>query len=281
MQSYVRTVYGAMLDAASKVKKPHVVLPNSTLNENLGIQATTQIADTEIPGINLLVIGNNGHRVTRVNGIDVIETVPHLPTHAGLHGQIPFVLRRIDDDLPALERVKYRLRKVFQHSDGQQYVGYYAFVLDLSATQPTVNIRKVENGQTTVRPFVPTVEDLRPVKPVMETNTVLTTTGEYAYATAKIALHLTEAQVAEVVNACRILFGNESLARVTEAALCHSVDHLVTGDFNGVTQTYPEAIGCQVNTFLAIDEALNAPNKTVTRTWDVGAVEPLAVLKPV
>lgn len=277
--SYVRTVFGAMLQTNKLLGLPHVVAENTTLNESLDIHKNLKPTDNEEPNLSVLVIGNNGHTVVRVNNIDTFKPVPHLPVHAGLYGQIPFAVRRLDDDLPAEMRAKYRLRKLLSHTDGQMYVAYYGLVLDKSNIQPTISIRKTENGQTTVRPFVPLVEDLRPQKPVMETNTVLTTTGEYAFATAKVAVILSLEQVREIVNGCKILFGSEALAFITEVALCASVDRLVTGEIGGVQQNYMESIGTQICSFIPLEESLPSRSKELELYLDVGAVEPLTVLQ--
>ena len=60
--------------------------------------------------------------------------------------------------------------------------------------------------------------------------------------------------------------------------LCSGVDRMVSGSFNGNAMNYTEAIGVQINDFLATLFVAPFQTNGVTIDLDAGSVEPLLVL---
>src|SRR5574343_1642511 len=173
MKSVIRTIYGAALQTAQLLNLPHVIPPHSTLNEKFNINAAMTIPDTEIPHIRYVGIGNGGHRVVvGSNNISYNQPIQHLPRHAGLYNQLPFVLRPITNDLTPQERNKYRLRTILQHG-GVSYAAYYLKTIDLTNSVVDMEYYTVENGITTSSTFAPNSSDLNPTPPDLSSTGVV------------------------------------------------------------------------------------------------------------
>lgn len=275
MESSVRTVYSAYLQTCTLLKRPLVLKPNSTLNEKFGIHQNVSISETDIPSVGYVGIGNGGHRmVVGADNIAKPEPVQHTPRHAALYNQLPFILRLPNEDLTPVERANYRLRRSETH-DGQAYVAYYLKVLDLSNTAPQLELRNVTDGVTTSTIFNPTAADLNPTPPAINPGGVITTSGDYVAATAKVPFTMSATDIEEFLNVCNIIYGDPNYAIISEIALCSGVDRVVTGDFNGVASGYTDAIGVQIASHLSSFLALAFTNVEATLTLDIGSLEPL------
>jgi hypothetical protein len=279
MQEFVRSVAGAALQTAQLLGKPVVIQANSSLNQKFDIQASTQVSSDDRLAMKYATIGNGGVRVvTGVNGVAVLKAVQHSPRDAALYSHLPFVLRLPNNDLDAAQRSKYRLRRYETH-DGQIYAAYYLKVLDLTATVPQLELRSVVNGVTTSTPYVPTLADLNPTPPAVD-DTVLTTTGNYIAATAKVPFTLSTWEIEEFLNVTNIIYGDDGYAMISEIGVCSGVDRAVTGDFNGTTVGYTEAIGVQICTFINTSIPVKFINTAFNMMLDTGSLEPLLELTP-
>lgn len=275
MDNIVRTAQAAKLQTSQFLDIPHILDANTTLNEKFNIQASVTVADTDTIGLKYISIGNGGHTGTiGVNGVSKTVLRRHKPRHAALFNHLPFILRLQTDDLAAVERPKYRMRR-FETHNGVAYVAYYLRLLDVSETQTRLEFRTVDNGVTTTTPYVPTLEDLNPVPDDLVSGGVLVTTGDYVAAVAKVSLAMTAEDMAELRNVCNIIYGDEDYAMISEIALCSGVDRAVSGSFNGVTAGYTEAIGVQVMNFAQTSFFAKFNNTGIKLTYNVGAAEPL------
>lgn len=271
----VRTGLASLIQASQYLGKRIRQLPNSTLNQKLNIHQDVALADSDMPVVQYVAIGNGGHNFTvGGNGRVKWRAVHHTVKDAALYNQLPFVLRRPSEDLTAQERLKYRLRRLETHH-GVQYVAYYLRVLDLSETEVVLEMRHVEDGVTTSTPYEPTIESLNPVPPVLIAGEAVTTTGDYLASTAKIPFRMTAEDVEEFVNAVKIIEGEDGYAVISEMATVSGVDRAVVGDFNGATQSYTDAICAQVTSFISTAWVMEYQTDGVTLTLDVGNVEPL------
>lgn len=275
MESSIRTIYSAHLQTASLLNLPLVLKPNSTLNEKFGIHNTIAIAEDEMPSIKYITIGNGGHRmIVGADNIPKPEPILHLPRHAGLYNHLPFILRLPQNDLTPAERLQYRLRRSEVH-DGTTYIAYYLKVLDLTNSNPILELRNVTDGVITSTAFEPTAADLNPTPPAINSGGVITTSGDYIAATSKVPFIMTTDDIQEFLNVCNIIYGDPNYAMITEIGLCSGVDRTVTGDFNGVSLGYTDAIAVQICSFIASFFALNFTNDEVNVLIDLGSLEPL------
>lgn len=278
MDNIVRSAAGADLQTHQLTGKPMVTQPNSSLNQKFNIQPNTVLADTDIVSMQYVTIGCGGHAfLTDASGTPYPEPIQHQPTHAGLYKHLPFVLRLPNADLTDTERLRYRLRRLEQHN-GVTYVAYYAMMLDLTETSPALELRTVQDGVVTSTPFSYTLDNLNPTAPTVTAGSTWTTGGDYTASTAKVNFSLSTTDIAELLNVANVIFGNDNLAIVSEIGLSHGVDRPVTGDFNGVSQTYTEVIGCQITNFVSAFISAKFTNSVYNLALDVGSVESMLVL---
>lgn len=278
METNVRTIYGAHLQTAQLLGKPFDIMANSTLNQKFNIHNNVAVGSNELPAMKYVGIGNGGHSmVVGANGIPRPEPIQHTPRHSGMFNQLPFVLRRIDNDLTPIQRANYRLRRIETH-DGDQYVAYYLKLLDMINTEPQLELRTVLNGTTTSQEFSPELSDLSPVPPVINTGGVLTTTGDYIAATAKIPFIMSASDITEFIDACNVIYGDDSYAIISEISLCSGIDRTLEGNFNGATASYTDAIAVQILNHISAFYAAKFTATGINVMFDVGSVEPLLAL---
>lgn len=251
------------------------VFQNSTLNQKLDIHSNVNLGAGEMPHVQYVAIGDGGHDFIRGgNGKTKWLGVHHTPRHTALYNQLPFVLRPLGEDLTPDERVKYRLRKVERHH-GVDYVAYYLRVLDMSLSRPGLELRVVENGVTTSTPFIPSLEDLNPVPPVLVSDNAVTTTGDYVASTMKVPFIMSPEDVTEFLNACRIRENEDGYSIISELATVSGVDKQVNSVFNGVSQTHTEAIYAQVSSYVSTAWVMSSLRDGTRLNLDIGNVEPL------
>lgn len=270
----VRTAIGSIIQTGMYTKKPIPNYPNSTLNQKLDIQPNLTLAVDEQPGVRYLAIGNGGHDFVVAGNKVLWKDVLHTPKHAALYNQLPFVLRKPAEDLSPAERAKYRLRRLETHG-GQQYAAYYLRVLDYSDTELALELRHVEDGVTTSSAYQPTLEDLNPVPPVINTGAQVTAIKDYVASTAKVPFVMTPEDVEEFLSAVEIIDGDLGAAIISEIATVAGVDRSVSGNFNGQQVNYTEVVRAQVSAFVTSGFIMSHQTDGIDILLDVGNVEPL------
>lgn len=273
MNPITRSAWGMYIQACQYLGLPVDIKAHTTLNELLNIHPNLGFADTDHPCVNYMSIGIKGHQTTiGTDNIPLMDAVQHLPTHSGLYEIIPFILRPVDEDLSVAERSRYRLRRIEEHN-GTPYVVYYLRVLDKSATVPQILYNRVENGSTDTQPFEAKTTDLKPTPQTLSNDLANITKGDYISVKAKVTFEMTEQDVAEVLNVCNIIYGDERYATISEFGFCTGLDAQVVGDFNGTSSSYTDAIGVQIASFISDIYALAFNKKKFTITADLGAGE--------
>lgn len=229
MEAIVRTVYGANLQTAQLLGVPFQVVPNSTLNDKFNISNASVLNSTDMPRMQYVSIGNGGHRmkVTGNNTLQVPEPIQHRTTDAALYSHLPFVLRPIGNDLTASERERYALRRL-ETIAGEDYFAYYLRRMDLTGVAAQMEYKTVVADVTTATPFIPTAGNLSPTPPVVVTGGSVSTSGDYVTASAIVYFNLDAFDIAEILNACNIIYGSEDYAIISEIGLCSGVDKIVT-----------------------------------------------------
>ncbi len=286
MENVVRTVYGAFLQTTQLLNLPFEQIAHTTLNEKFNIDNNFVLPAGDMPFLQYVGIGNGGHQmVIGANNIAVPQPIQHSPTDAALYNQLPFVLRLPSNDLTPAQMAGYRLRTLVTYG-GVQYIAYYLKVLNLANTAagitsdvPSMLYNTVSNGSVTSTGFVPSASNLNPTPPSINTSGVVSTTGDYVAATAKVPFTMSLFDISEFLNVANIIYGDPSYAIISEIALCSGIDSAVTGTFNGISQNYTEAMVVQVMTFISSFYAAQFTNSGINLLMDVGAVEPLFALQ--
>lgn len=274
--SVTRTIYGAALQTCLKLGLPFTLVPNTTINERLAVQANVAPAAGELPSMRYMVFGNRGHATVHADdGSDEVIPVPHQPNHAGLYGLIPIVLRETNNDLPAQLRDNFALRRIESHN-GVNYIAYYALRLDYSSVSVSYQEIKVVDGETVVTPYAPTSDMLNPPVPQIANSGVVLGSDTSISASAIVQVKLTESTIAEIVNAHRIRTGSARSPVLSEFGFCSGVDRNVQGSTGGAGSfMYREVIAAQLNVIISTHHAIGYSSTGATLTFDVGNTEPL------
>lgn len=269
------TIYGTYLQTAKKMNLPFTLLANTTLNEKFGVQSGVLPNAGQMPGMRYLAIGNLGHSTVKAeDGSD--ETVPimHRATDAGLYGQIPFVLREANNDLPVHERRRYAMR-VSEIHDGRNYYAYYLRRIDMTGVVPQLQRVEIVDGIATVTPFTPTTDNLNPKRPKVPNTGLILGSSSSESASAVVTVELGPDDVREIVEAHQIRTGSTRSPVISELALVSGVDKEVPGNVGGGGSfTYDEVIAAQINVHISTYHAVGYATNGATFTLDVGGVEP-------
>jgi len=276
MESIVRTLWGIGLMSGKYPNLPVVIEAFTTLNEKFDIATNQTLAAGEIPGARYWGIGNQGHRVEiGANDIPLTSPIEHDPTHAALYGHLPFVLRPVMNDIPAEKRALYALRKEVM-IDQQNYYAYYLKRLDFTNSQVNYYKTTVVDGEETTVPYVPNSSNLNPIKPSISATSVTTTSSSTVFASTEVEINFNATDVEELINACKILYGDERYAIISEICICSGVDRQLSVHTAGNSSIiFNEAIAVQVNAFISADHDVSGTNQGFTRTIDLGENEPL------
>lgn len=271
MRTITRTVYGARLQSLQYFGLPYAPVANTTLNEKLNIFPDQHPSNSEMPCNRYFCVGNRGHRnVTAADGAQYMDPLQHQPSDASLFGLMPLILRRVSDDLDIPTRAKYGLRRIEEHG-GLNYVAYYGRRMDFLGVSSQMLFNHVEDGVKTTSPFVPNSGNLNPIPPVIPPSGSVSTSGDFLSVSTKVSLSFNEFEIAEYIEAAKIIYGTESLAIVSEIGIVAGVDKILTD--GGLT--YNEIVDAQITAFIDGYHQLNYTMSNLTIEADVGATQPL------
>lgn len=276
MKTTITTLYGGQLMNTLAFKRPFKLVPNTTINEKLEVQAGIAPSAGELPGIQYICIGNRGHRNrTGPDGQPYTSDQQHQPVDAGLFNFLPFVLVPIDQDLTTAQQGRYAGRKLHVFG-GKNYVGYWIRRLDTSKADPEMRLNTVDGKNVSSKPFVPTSDNLNPVPVDISSTEVNTSSGQYVSSESTVEVVFTAEEVEMIVQACRIMYDNEGYAVVSELALVSGVDRKIRAPGNG-TQTFDfmEVIAAQICAILSTYHNLPAANNGFKETLNMGITEPM------
>ncbi len=299
MRFSVPTIYANALHTARQLGIPYEVLPYTSMNEALYdplivpyqpavLTRGMEVVDDYDPDIDVsqytsafYCIGNGGHGVVQGSsgGVPTITPIAHKATDACLYHLLPFVIKPVDNDLTTLERQKYRLRKTMLIS-GTLYAAYFARALDLSVATADMTVTYTQAGNPVTVPFIPTVNNLRATPP----NPGVPDTGDFAKVIAAVDAILTPDEITLFIEAIQLLYGDPSLAIISEIAYVHGVDKDVTAKYPNdgaqvsvpvAANTYKEIVGAQVSCFFSRFVLASDATEGSSFRMYVGASEPL------
>lgn len=274
-----RTLYGAVVQDNLLLGLPQSYPEFTTINQHLNIQKDTLPGVSDRPNLGCYIWGNKGHKmITGAEGIPLNDPVKHAATDSGLFGQLPFVLRPVNNDLTAVQRTKYCLRRL-EERGGVNYVGYYGRRLDKTNVKTTMYYTQVQDGEQQTDVFVPKQSNLTPTPQTTSNTGTNLLSADFVSAKARMELVLDELDVAEMLNVAKVIYGNEAYAIISEIGMCTNVDKNISvqsGD--GGNFQFAEAIGVQIAAHVATYNSLQNSNTGVKIAMNIGLTEPLYTL---
>lgn len=281
IENITRTVYSAFLQTCLLTRLPFRRIANTTLNEKFGVLADQPAPADQYPASRYYTIGIGGHTwIPGATGTPgKVKSLQHKATDAALFSHLPFVLREPTNDLTAVQREKYALRREEVHKD-RRYIAYYLKRIDYTGVQPEMNLTNVVDGVATTNPFTPTSAVLNPVPDPLAPTGVNIPTGDYVSASARISLPLETFDLAELRNVAQILWDDPDMAQISEIGICSGIDYNteVTGTGNS-SFTFTDAICVQIISHVMCYYALAFLTDKLDIDLNIGAVEPLFKLE--
>ena len=276
MENIVRTVYNSYIETVLLLDLDFNMVENTTLNEKFGVQSGIAPGDGVIPSLKYFAIGNGGHKLTiGSDGLTKTDPVQHRATDAALYNHIPFVLRELTNDIDAVERAKYALRRKETYN-GITYVAYYLKRLDLTDVNATTEYINITDGVQVVSGFTPNSSNLNPTPPELSSTGTNVASGDYVSATAKVAITFTADEVTELLNVANVMYSDSGYAIISEIALCTGVDKTAQSPAaDGATINVNEAISVQVASFINTFFSLPYTNEGCNTSLDIGVCEPI------
>ncbi len=196
----------------------------------------------QTPLLKYFMMGIGGRRNT--NSDTKTAPVPVSRANLGLYRPIPFRCVPIENDLTDQDRENYRLRYVFNASNGQRMVAYYAKLIS-GIDSKTIFISSSKDGDREVD-YTPDYSKLTPTPPDIPINGVVEDNiGNEVTVAKKINVPISGKEVLESVS---VLYNGDLLnATVSEIGLCTGEDQKVTVlDAAGNQFSMTEAIGVQL-----------------------------------
>lgn len=278
MSNTTTTIYGAALQTALIRRSTLDFPPNTTLNEKYDIYPDARPLEGEYPYMRYFAIGRGGHRnITGGDGEPLNQLNWHLANHSALYNQLPFVLRPLSSDLSNEERVNYAHRKVITQNN-VSYYAYYLKKMPETESSPQLLLTTIEDGEHITIPYTPSASDLNPTPPELDPDGDVIITNQYLSTTSPLVISLSTKDIEEIINACDIIYSNTAYAVISEISLVSGVSRNVTGDSNGSSVTYDEAMVAQCNVLQCTGPYdLNSINDSLDFAYELGASEMLAI----
>lgn len=299
-----RTIYGSALQTSRQFNlSNHVIHENSTLNAAVdrisGINTSRKpfgdgfaysSSDINQHVTRFFCIGNGAHvSQSAADGAAYPAPVPHRTRDAAPFSWLPFLMRSQEEgDIPAttlptgnngINRSHYGMRR-FITVNGVQYVAYYLKRLSLQNVQTEMQYYTVNNGVVSDPvEFVPTVNDLEPVRPTLSNDGSIPNSGTFFSAAAKSSIKFTSYEIAELLKVAEILHGTPLMAIISEIGLVSGVERSGFNEYNfagasAVAHSSAfEVVGAQVTTWISTFEHL-AYITDLEKNIELGATEP-------
>ena len=275
MLKSTRTPYGTYLSLCKQFNITPTILNRTTLNEKFGVLAGIHPTNINDITTKYIGIGNSGLKLETgvFDNITRTTSVKRKPEAGALYNHIPFVMRPVGSDLIDIERKRYRIGPIETH-DGIDYHVYYLRVIEEDSLVPTITTIKYDGSDTpVVSEFVPDDSILNPTHP---TSTAITSSIHDKIAVqVQVKFMLTEQDIAEIKNACEIIYGNTGFATVSELGLFSGVDVQTEVARDGSNISITEATVCQLTGSLTIGRILDLGEVSGSTTIFVGGVDAL------
>ena len=263
-----RTIYGLTCSKYQRWGKEYIPLPNTTLNEKFDINPTDQAPTGVYPTTNYYAIGVGGTEV--VSGLGGYSFSTHKPTDAALFEQVPFVMRKITNDLTVEEQSQYRF-KLTRIVNGVEYNCYYLKNIPKDTVRDGIYKVNVSDGVSKLSPFTTNTDEyLNPVP--RDPTGALFNQDETGYVTAlsKAVFSLDINEIDELRNVLNILYGVDHNKTITEIGVCMGVDRVINNSVDAI------AVQIEFHLEVELSAMLDLANTSdFIRSIELGGSEPL------
>lgn len=270
-----RTVYGSKHQTAMTLGVPVPYVDKETLNETHNFQANVYPANGTYTSLSYYQFGINGaYMKAAEDGRHEFESYIHQPVDGGLFYPLPFVLRRLDNDLTPAQREHYAGRSIVNYN-GVDYVAYWLAPLDKTESVIETKIKDTVNG--TERLFVPSTDTLQPSpkRPSIEDENIVS--GEYCVVEALVGMNLKAWQLDELINAKEIVTGSSSLD-ISEVAVCLGQERVIEIQDGENLTNFKEAIAVQPTAYFPNRINLNSyVGRDFSLRFNAGIDDPLSL----
>lgn len=267
-QGHTPTGMGILISGAKNTDQDVVIPKWTTLNEKYGIMADEAIGTKSGSEFSLkwFGIGIKGSKCIgeTPEGIERRRILDHTATDFSAFLPIPFVIREISNDLSEQERENYRMRVLKKIGD-KTYALYYLRAIKFDVYDPKMKLgyKDPETGNNKEDPYTPKEEDIKPTPYTINSNDSIPVTNRYLTATGTLNLTLEANELDELRNVCRILFGDASVAAVSEVYLVHGIDtyntnaQIGSGGTAKIKELCPACVSYQITEMYARDANSN------------------------
>lgn len=220
-----RTLFGVDLALAQLFGANYETLPNTTLNEKFGILPGITVPPGSYPTLNYICIGVGGDAALDNSNNFVYNN--HSPLDGALFKHIPFVMKKLDEDLSVADRAKYRFRKEEFHNSNTYACYYLKKIPSNLYDQKFFKVSNV-NGESYLTTYdMNTPEILNPKPRTRELDINKMDSTEFITKLTRFKMELSSEELKELDNVYKVLdIGHRKLS---EIGLCSGIEQ-TTGD---------------------------------------------------
>lgn len=255
-----RTLYGIDIQLCMLIGKEYIPAPNTTLNEKFNLDVDLDVDEYIYPTLKYYTVGVGGN--VGIFNKDVHSYSDHGVMDAALFKHVPFVIRKIDEDLTDSEQFNYRF-KIKEIINGIEYYCYYLKLI------PNINYRNsyynvtVTDGLSKLSLLdMNTDKYLNPVERdrlLTEDNYLI---NEYATKSIKLEFSLLGNELVDLNNAISIKYGDG--IKLKEIGVCSGVE--IENKATKVQIVYHASV--DIDTMFHI-----ATSKDIIRAIEIGGME--------
>lgn len=274
---------GTNIMAASALKSTVMIPANTTLNEHHEVESKNSVGIKNGADFKLgyFGVGIKGYQIVGnhpVANVPVHYTNQHQPFDQNLFYSIPMCARPVDDDLTEQERDLYRMRTV-KELNGVQTALYWLMKVGEDEFNPQTKraYRNPATGNEVPEDYVYRPESLNPEPVTLNSDGTVPLSNAYLMSSSLLDLSLNGAQVEELRNVCRLMFGDPSLAAVSEYQICWGIETTTEGQGAGGTMfRYKEILSAVTAYVVSERHARDAnANGDIRLMFDLGAAYPM------
>lgn len=215
-----RTIHWLSILLDMSIGKVFKILPNTSLNEKFNIDTDVHTPENNYPKLNYYSIGVGGSPIT--DATEAYKFSKHSAIDGALFNQIPFAIKKLDEDFDLATRNLYRFRKILVIDD-IEYAAYYLKVIDKTDLRDFYYEIKTIGGQSTLGVYNNNTDKILnplPIDKPSRLNNI--NTASYISKLIKFYFSLTKNEVDELLNVIALL--NLDATHITEIGICSGYD---------------------------------------------------------